>query len=104
MESAVRAHRLAQIATRARLDALLEQLGGALAVLVREALGGPAHGHRLEREAHLEEVAQLLHVDRDDLGAVMGHVLGEPERLQLPDGLADGRDAHAERGRQILEP
>ena len=31
------------------------------------------------------------------------HVLGEPERLELADGLADRRDAHPERAGEILE-
>ena len=31
-------------------------------------------------------------------------VLCEPQRLELADGLADGRDAHAELAGEVLEP
>ena len=34
----------------------------------------------------------------------MRHVLREPERLELPHGLADRGDAHAERPGQLVEP
>ena len=69
-----------------------------------EELRRAAHGHALEREPDREQLAQLLDVEPHHLRAVMRHVLGEAERLELAHRLADRRDAHAERAREILEP
>src|SRR5689334_13162845 len=74
-------------------------------LLVRggEELGGAADGHALEREPDGEELAELLDVERHHLRTVMRDVLREAERLELPDGLPDRRDAHAELAGEILE-
>ena len=77
---------------------------GRLVVGRAEELGRAAHRHRLEGEPDREQLAQLLDVEPHHLRAVVGHVLGEPEGLELADGLADRRDAHAERAGEILEP
>ena len=69
-----------------------------------EQLRRPPHGERLQREADREQLPHLLDVDPHHLRAVVRDVLGEPERLELADGLADRRDAHAERAGEILEP
>jgi len=46
----------------------------------------------------------LLDVERHHLRPMVRDVLGEAERLELPDGLADRGDAHPERARKVLEP
>ncbi len=57
----------------------------------------------LEGEPDGEELAQLLDVEPGDLGAVVGDVLREPERLEFSHGLPHGRDARAERLGNVLE-
>jgi hypothetical protein len=74
-----------------------------LLVLRAEQLRRAPHGHRLERQPDREQLPQLLDVEAHHLRAVMRDVLGEPERLQLPNRLPDRRDAHPERAREILE-
>ena len=68
-----------------------------------EQLCSAAHRHPLEGEADREELAELLDVEGHHLRAVMRDVLGEAECLELPDRLADGRDAHPELPGQILK-
>jgi len=69
-----------------------------------EKLGGPAQGHALEREADREQLAQFLDVEARHLGPVMGHVICEPERLELAHRFPDRGDAHPERPCEILQP
>ena len=61
-------------------------------------------GDRLEREARLVGVAEVVDVELLDARAAVGDVHGEPERLELADGLAHRGDARAERARELLEP
>ena len=75
-----------------------------LLVLRGEPVGSAAERHRLEGEPDREQLAQLLDVEPHDLRPVVGHVLGQAERLELPDRLADRGDAHPERAGEILEP
>jgi hypothetical protein len=82
----------------------LELGAGALDLLRRDAARGACHRHRLEREACLVGVAQIVDVELLDARATVGDMDGEPERLELSHGLADRRDARAERARELLEP
>ena len=82
---------LEQVATR-RLD-----LGR------RHALRCTTDGERLERKPNLEEVAQVVDVERDHLRALVGNVLGQSERLELAHRLPDRRNAHAERAGELVE-
>ena len=66
--------------------------------------GGARDGHRLEREARLVGVAEVVDVELLDARAAVGDVHGEPERLELAHRLAHRRDARAERARELLEP
>ena len=52
----------------------------------------------------LPDGPHLLDVEPHHLGAVVRHVLGKTQRLELADGLANRRDAHAELAGEILEP
>ena len=103
MEVGVGAHRLADVAGAAGLVEPLEVPARLLRVGVGEALRRAAHGQRLERQPDLEEVAQLVDVEIEHPGALVGHVLREAERLQLPDRLADRRDAHPERAGELVQ-
>ena len=105
VERSVRAHRRADVAAPARLVVR----GQVRARRLRrrrpsKQLGRAPHRHALEREPDREELAQLLDVEAHHLRAVVRHVLGEPERLELPHRLADRRDAHPEPAGEILEP
>jgi hypothetical protein len=71
--------------------------------LRREPLRRAAHGDRLEAEANLEEVAQVVGIEVEHLRALVGHVLREAERLELAHRLADRRDAHAEGPGQLVQ-
>ena len=94
----------AHVARGTRLVEPLQRPAGRLGVGVREPLGRPAHRERLQREPHLEEVAQLLDVEVEHLRPLVRHVLREAECLQLADRLADRGDAHPQRASQIVEP
>ena len=105
VEVRVRAHRA--LARRRRRAARRARRGARAPPPPRrsvEPLGRAAHRQRLEREPHLEQIAQLVDVEIEHLRALVRHVLREPERLQLPHRLADRRDAHPERPRQLVQP
>ena len=103
VEVGVRTHRLPDVAGPARLVEPLQMPPGRLGSGVREPLGAPAHGERLEREPDLKEVAQLVDVEIEHLRALMGDVLGQSQSLELADRLADRRDARPQRASQFVQ-
>ena len=89
VEVRVRAHRLAHVAgARRRVEARRAGRARPSAVRVREPLGGPPHGERLEREPHLEEVAQLVDVEVEDARAL---VRARASRARAPPAAAPPR-------------
>ena len=95
---------LAHVAGAAQLVERVEVPARDVGLGARQPLGRAPDGERLEREPHLEEVAQLVGVEIEHPRALVRHVLREPERLQLPDRLPDRRDAHPERAGELVEP
>ena len=100
----MRPHRLAHVLQGRRRVEAVELGAGRIGVPVREVLGRPADRERFERQADLEQVTQLLDVEVEDAGALVRHVLGQAERLQLAHRLANRRDRHAERPGELVEP
>ncbi len=76
MEVSVRPHRLPEVARGAGLVEVREvpPRGGASGL--GEPLGRPADRERLEREPHLEQVAEVVGVEVQDLRALVRNVLG----------------------------
>ena len=99
----MRPHRLAHVAGLAGRVEPLELGETGVGLRRREPLGGAPQGKRLEGQADLEEVAELVDVEVEDTGTLVRDVLREPERLELPDGLTDRRDAHPERACELVE-
>ena len=73
-------------------------------LVLRDPHGRPPDGECLQHEANLEQVAEVVDVEGQHAGALVGDVLGEAERLELAHRLANGGNAHAERARQLVEP
>src|SRR5581483_1080595 len=76
---------------------------GGLGVLAGEPLGRPAHGERLEREPHLEQVAQVVDVEVQYPRALVRDVLREAESLELPQRRAGRQLAEDDRLPQLVE-
>jgi sugar phosphate isomerase/epimerase len=104
VEVCVRAHRAEHVARRAGRIEASQMLARDLDLLVADARCGAPNRQRLQDESHLEQITEIVDVERQHPGALVGHVLGETQRLELPQGFADRRDAHPERARELVQP